>query len=386
MINIQDKSECCGCSACQNICPKECISIISDDEGFNYPQVDTSKCIDCHLCEKVCPVLNINYSVNERTAYACYNNNETIRLQSSSGGIFTLLAERVVSNGGVVFGASFDDKFKVVHTMVNSIEDLSKLRGSKYVQSDINTTYKQAQEYLNQGRQVLFSGTPCQINGLSNYLKKSYDNLLLVDFICHGVPSPLVWRNYVQFKERDYQSKPQKISFRHKNYGWKRYSVSFLFKNKVEYLKDLHEDNYMKGFLTDLYLRPSCYKCKSRGENRASDITLADFWGIQNVLPQLDDDKGTSLVIVNTSKGKDIFFSIQNSIVFQEISLNKAIKYNPSYINSVDENKNREKFFNEYNNKSFDKLIQQYAIKKRPLIRRVLSKGKKIINDLLNTI
>ncbi|MGN1410890.1 MAG: Coenzyme F420 hydrogenase/dehydrogenase, beta subunit C-terminal domain [Oscillospiraceae bacterium] len=383
MINIQEKSKCCGCSACKNICPKDCISMISDNEGFLYPQVDTSKCVDCHLCEKVCPVLNSNHKLDERIAYACYNNDETIRLQSSSGGIFTLLAETIISQDGIVFGASFDKNFNVVHTQVDNIEDLSKLRGSKYVQSDINTTYKQAKDYLNQGRQVLFSGTPCQINGFSNYLKKSYDNLLLVDFICHGVPSPLVWNNYVKDKERDYHATPQKISFRHKNYGWKRFSVSFLFKNDTEYLKDLHEDKFMKGFLSDLYLRPSCYKCESHGENRASDITLADFWGIQNVLPQLDDDKGTSLVVVNTSKGRSIFESLQSKMICQSIELNKAISYNPSYYKSVEPNKNREKFFNELNSTPFDVLINKYGNKKRPLIRRILSKIKKILKKFI---
>lgn len=186
-----------------------------------------------------------------------------------------------------------------MHTKAETIAELSKFRGSKYVQSDINTTYKQAELFLKKGIKVLFSGTPCQINGLLNYLRKEYDNLLLVDFICHGTPSPLIWNNYVKNKEKDFQSTPQKISFRDKNYGWKKFSISFSFKNDTKYLKDLNEDIFMKGFLSDLYLKPSCYTCNAHREHRASDITLADFWGIQNVLPELDDDKGTSLVITN---------------------------------------------------------------------------------------
>lgn len=383
MINIQEKSKCCGCSACKNICPKNCISMVSDKEGFSYPKIDTLKCISCNLCEKVCPIINDSTITDKRTAYACYNNDETIRLQSSSGGIFTLLAEKILSQGGVVFGASFDENFNVVHTKAETIAELSKFRGSKYVQSDINTTYKQAELFLKKGIKVLFSGTPCQINGLSNYLRKEYDNLLLVDFICHGTPSPLIWNNYVKNKEIDFQSRPEKIYFRHKNYGWKRFSLSFSFKNNTEYLKDLHEDTFMKGFLSDLYLRPSCYRCTARGEHRASDITLADFWGIQNVLPELDDDKGTSLVITNTLKGTEIFKSIQDNMIYQTVDLDQAIKYNPSYLKSVTPNKYREKFFNEYNLVPFDVLIQKYGSKKRPLIRRILSKGKKILKTIL---
>lgn len=379
MINIQEKSKCCGCSACKNICPKDCISIISDKEGFLYPKVDTSKCISCNLCENVCPALNSKPTIDKTTAYACYNNDETIRLQSSSGGIFTLLAEKILSQGGVVFGASFDENFNIVHTKAETIAELSKFRGSKYVQSDINTTYKQAELFLKKGIKVLFSGTPCQINGLSNYLRKEYDNLLLVDFICHGTPSPLIWNNYIKNKEIDFQSRPEKIYFRHKNYGWERYSLSFSFKNNTEYLKDLHEDTFMKGFLSDLYLRPSCYRCTARGEYRASDITLADFWGIQNILPELDDDKGTSLVITNTLKGTEIFKSIQDGMIYQTVDLDQAIKYNPSYLKSVKPNKYRDKFFNEYNSIPFDILIQKYGHKKRPLIRRILSKIKRLI-------
>ena len=379
MINIQEKSKCCGCSACKNICSKNCISMVSDNEGFLYPKIDTLKCISCNLCEKVCSILNNSTITDKRTAYACYNSDETIRLQSSSGGIFTLLAEKILSQGGVVFGASFDENFNVVHTKAETIAELSKFRGSKYVQSDINTTYKQAELFLKKGIKVLFSGTPCQINGLSNYLRKEYDNLLLIDFICHGTPSPLIWNNYVKNKEKDFQSTPQKISFRDKNYGWKKFSISFSFKNDTKYLKDLNEDIFMKGFLSDLYLRPSCYTCNARGEHRTSDITLADFWGIQNILPELDDDKGTSLVITNTLKGTEIFKSIQDNMIYQTVDLDQAIKYNPSYLKSVTPNKYREKFFNEYNLVPFDVLIQKYGRKKRPLIRRILSKIKRLI-------
>lgn len=379
MINIQKKSKCCGCSACKNICPKNCISMVSDKEGFSYPKIDTLKCISCNLCEKVCPMLNDSTITDKRTAYACYNNDETIRLQSSSGGIFTLLAEKILSQGGVVFGASFDENFNVVHTKAETIAELSKFRGSKYVQSDINTTYKQAELFLKKGIKVLFSGTPCQINGLSNYLIKEYDNLLLVDCVCHGIPSPLIWNKYITFQKDKFSNDITEFSFRNKQKSWKNYSIFIKLKNNNTYTIPSSNDIFMKGFLSDLYLRPSCYTCNARGEHRVSDITLADFWGIQNILPELDDDKGTSLVITNTLKGTKIFKSIQDNMIYQTVDLDQAIKYNPSYLKSVTPNKYREKFFNEYNLVPFDVLIQKYGRKKRPFIRRILSKIKRLI-------
>lgn len=198
MIFIQDKKECCGCSACASVCPKNCITMSEDSEGFLYPHVDESVCIDCHLCERVCPMINHGKDREPLAVYAAKNSNETIRMQSSSGGIFTLLAERVIDEGGVVFGASFNDRWEVVHDHVETKEELAKFRGSKYVQSKIGDNYRKVKLFLSEGRNVLFSGTPCQISGLKKYLRKDYDNLLAVDFICHGVPSPGVFRTYLQ--------------------------------------------------------------------------------------------------------------------------------------------------------------------------------------------
>ena len=243
MIEIIDKKNCCGCSACAQICPRKCILMQEDDEGFLYPKVDKKSCIDCHLCERVCPVLNQSKPKKPLKVYASINKDENIRLCSSSGGIFTALAEKVIAEGGVVFGARFDDKWEVVHDYVETKEDLSKFRGSKYVQSRIENCYKEAEVFLKAGRIVLFSGTPCQIAGLILFLKKSYNNLLTVDFVCHGVPSPGVWRRYLKeeiarqcdrkntvlprpISEKD--TRVTGISFRDKALGWKKFSFALV--------------------------------------------------------------------------------------------------------------------------------------------------------------
>lgn len=363
MINIINKENCSGCKACYNVCPKSCIDMVIDEEGFWYPKVNEDVCIQCGLCEKVCPEINIYNSekaCDKPTTFAAWNNDEDKREASSSGGIFTSIAEWILSNGGVIFGAGYDDEFNVVHKEVNSIEGLNDLRGSKYVQSNINDTYKKAKQYLNEGKKVLFTGTPCQIAGLYNYLQKKYDNLYTCDIVCHGVPSPEVFEKYKQMLESLNGSTIQRIAFRHKKYGWKLYSVSLLFNNNIEYSKTLKEDPYILGFLRDYYLRPSCYKCTYSKLPRVSDITLGDFWGVGNKYPGLDDDKGTSLLLVNTDKGKIMLEGCKDSIFIQECDLEHAIKGNPCMVKSVNEPELRKKFFEDFNNKDFDYVVKKY--------------------------
>ena len=383
MINITDKRNCSGCYACYNICPQKCISMQSDDEGFWYPVVDTKQCIDCGLCEKVCPIENKKIVENHPLTYACINKNDKIRKQSSSGGVFTILAEKIIAKHGVIFGAGFDGNFSVVHSWTDRMDGLSNFRGSKYVQSRIGDTYKKARNFLKQGKEVLFSGTPCQIAGLRSYLDKDYDNLLCVDIFCHGVPSPLVWEKYCSMTAENRELKA--ISFRDKKDGWKKYSALFEF-NNGEILKEPAKDNkYIQGFLKNIYLRPSCYSCKFKTLNRQSDITLADFWGIQNILPNFDDDKGTSLVMVNTQKGAEIFSSIVDKINYEKVDINQAILYNPSAVKSVDYNPKREKFFKDLSGSAdIIELIEKYTkisfskkfyIKVRALLSRIKRKN-----------
>jgi coenzyme F420-reducing hydrogenase beta subunit len=380
-LEIKEKKDCVGCYACFNICPQSCITMGNDKEGFWYPKVDYDICTECSLCMKVCPIINKVAVPNEPSAYACINNNETIRLESSSGGLFSLIAEQVIEDGGVVFGASFNKEFEVEHSYVELKQELEKLRGSKYVQSRIGKTYEQAKQLLKSGRKVLFTGTPCQIGGLKSYLGKFYSNLLCVDIVCHGVPSPVVWKKYVDYRQEKARSAAQRISFRRKDDGWKRYSVSFLFKNNTEYRETLDKDLYMRAFLKDVCLRPSCYACQFKTIHRQSDITLADFWGIQSMLPDMDDDKGTSLIFVNSKAGLAMIEQIADKMQLKEIDINEAVKYNPVAIKSVASNPNREEFFKELHKLTFDQLVKKYCTDKLSI--RVNRKTKAILRKLL---
>jgi coenzyme F420-reducing hydrogenase beta subunit len=388
-IKIKTKKDCVGCYACANICPENCILMLSDEEGFWYPEVDYSKCFKCAKCINVCPIINYKTIKNETikddpVAYACMNKNESIRLESSSGGLFTVIAERVIKNEGVVFGAGFNKNFEVVHSYVESKEELEKFRGSKYVQSKIGDTYKQARDILEKGRNVLFTGTPCQIGGLQAFLKKSYENLLCVDIICHGVPSPVLWKKYIKYREEKAGSSTQRIAFRRKDEGWKRFSVSFLFKNNTEYRKTHDKDLYMRAFLKDVCLRPSCYGCRFKTLYRQSDITLADFWGIQNIFPEMDDDKGISLIFVNSTAGRVMFEQIKDKILCKEVNINEAVKYNSAAIKSVEYNPKRKNFFNEINDEPFDRLVKKYCTDK--LTVRVKRRAKSVIRAVLEKI
>lgn len=382
MIEIKAKEDCCGCYACYNICPKECITMESDNEGFWYPNIDKNKCINCNLCEKVCPIINKpNSSLYEKKSYAVFNKNEKIRLESSSGGIFSLLAEYVINNHGSVYGAVFDEDFNVKHIKINSLQDIELLRGSKYVQSRINDIFKSIKFDLKNNKIVLFTGTPCQVAGLQSFLQKKYNNLILMDIVCHGVPSPLVWQQYIDELKQNYKQDIKSIYFRDKSTGWKTYSIKFLF-DKDEYKNFGFKDIYMKGFLNDIYLRPSCYNCNFKGIERISDITVADFWGIENILPKIDDDKGTSLIVIHSEKGKQLFDELSETMIFNEVDLNEAIKYNPSMISSVKYNEKRKDFFLELNSgKELINLIKEYT--KVSFERRVKNKIKLIVKRLI---
>ena len=384
MININKKEECCGCYACSNICPKNCIKMNCDNEGFEYPQIDEKKCINCNLCEKVCPVKN-NIKSNEEVkinAYACVNNDEEVRINSSSGGIFPLLCKNVIDKGGVVFGAAFDNKFNVRHTFAETIDECNKFRGSKYVQSKIEESYKLAKKFLDNGKIVLFSGTQCQIKGLNLYLRKEYKNLITVDVICHGVPSPRVFKLYIENLIKKYRSDIQDISFRDKRKGWKEFSYVATFKDGQSYSKIFKEDIYIKGFLQNLYLRPSCYECRAKNFTSGSDISLADYWGVENIHNDLDDDKGVSLVLINSCKGEEVFNQLSENIILKKTDLEYSIKRNPCIVKSVSNNPNREKFFRDINTnnieRSINKCINNTIIQRAKL--NIIRNIKKVIN------
>lgn len=355
MIEIVDKSKCCGCEACRSICPKKCISMQADKEGFLYPKVDLSQCVGCKLCEKVCPVLNPKYSKREPLVYAGINNDINIRLQSSSGGIFTLIAEQVIQKKGVVFGACFDEQWNVVHDYTETKEGLARFRGSKYVQSYIGDSFLQAKRFLDEGRFVLFSGTPCQIAGLKNFLRKPYQNLLTVDLVCHGVPSQKVWQKHLyelvsdayNIKKRNlsffFADKINSISFRSKENGWKNFSMSIFYKNENKRVIPFYNDTYMNVFLLNLSLRPCCYTCPTKLHYIQSDISLADFWGVDRLSSEIDDDKGCGLVLVNNEHVISLLKSLDCQLYEQR--LNDVVKYNMNIHYSVKKPINRKFFY-----------------------------------------
>ena len=343
MIHIKNKTECCGCGACAQRCPRQCIQMQSDKEGFAYPVIDTKQCSDCGLCNKVCPVINQQPTQQPVATYAATNCNQAVREESSSGGIFTQLAVETINNSGVVFGAAFNEKWQVVHTYTGEESGIKQFRGSKYVQSRIGDSYSVAERFLKEGKEVLFSGTPCQIAGLKRFLRKEYKNLKTVDFVCHGVPSPLVWEKYLDevCRANDIATISD-IQFRNKTEGWKKFSLQITYTGndgkEKKFREPLNENLYMKCFLGDLCLRPSCYSCPARSGKSGSDITIADLWGAQTICPEIDDDRGLSLVLVRKECALPPFKKT-------EIPYSEALKYNPSIERDVREPKRRRKFF-----------------------------------------
>lgn len=359
----QENLICCGCTACYAICPKGAITMQEDSEGFKYPAIDKSKCIDCGLCSKVCLLdKNSDKVITSIESFACTAKDENFAVQSSSGGVFPLLTNMFAEQQAVIYGAAFDNNWKVKHIRVNDIDELKKLYTSKYVQSDMGDSFKQVKHDLDIGKEVLFAGTPCQVAGLKSYLSKEYNNLTTVDFICHGVPSPLVWQRYIIAMEKKLNNKITEISFRDKKDGWKNYYFKLSTANGDVFYEKHGENIYMKGFLKDLYLRPSCYDCKFKTLHRASDITLADFWGIEKTIPEINVEKGVSLCWASSEKGDTILDKALKQTIYEQVDLNEAIKHNPSAITSVKRHKNRNKFFEDISKSDIDiiSLIEKY--------------------------
>ena len=356
MLPIKD---CTGCSACAHVCPKGCISMIANEHGFLYPQINNDICVKCGACKKNCPVLNktATEKTEEIISYAAKTTDETIRKYSSSGGIFSAIAKKVLENNGVVYGAAFDDKFVVKHISVSSLDDLDLLRRSKYVQSDLNNSFVSVKNNLTDGKTVLFTGTPCQIEGLLAYLKKPYDNLITMDFVCHGVPSPKVWEYYKTILQKQYKSAINDVNFRDKTLGWKNYSLRIEFENSNVYCNSFRNDPYMNAFLANMDLRESCYTCKFKSVNHKSDITVADYWGIDRIMPETDDDKGISLVIINTAKGVSLHTEIERNLTLIKTDVERTFQYNPCIIKPVKKHNFSEYFLNNYNKGNFSKTV-----------------------------
>lgn len=366
MIEIKRKEDCVGCNACVQRCPEQCISMHEDEHGFLYPQVDKDKCINCTLCEKVCPVINRNEARVPIQCLAAKGDDNELVNNSSSAGIFTLLAQRTIKNNGVVFGAAFNSVWGVEHTYTETMEGLSKFQGSKYVQSIIGNSFIEAERFLKSGREVLFSGTPCHIAGLKRFLNKVYENLICVELICHGIPSPLIWRSYLQSVVGKYDqtdslsiqdaSKIKHIKFRDKKISWRKFCFSIIGNDNKTILSQKHYYNlYLKAYLRNFNLRYSCYNCPARKGRSGADIMLGDFWSVARLYPDFYSPAGVSLILAYSGKGEAIMHDINAETI--------VIKYEEALNNinielDVKKPAERDTFFNDFNQFGISALKQ----------------------------
>lgn len=369
MIQITDKIDCCGCNACGDICGKKAITFETDNEGFWYPKVDMEKCVDCGLCEKVCPILNKANHIErykEPKVFAAYTKDETIRLDSTSGGIHSMLAQKMYEKNAYIGGAVYNEDHTVSQIVDGNPARLPEIRSSKYLQSNSEGVYRQIRGLLGKGENVFFCGCPCQIHALYNYLGKEYENLVTCDFICRGVNSPKVFLKYIDMLERQFGSKATKIKFKAKKWGWHNFSLRVNFENGKEYCKDRWHDLFFIGYLqVGNFSRPSCYECQFKGFPQKADITLADFWGIEKIDPSMDQDKGTSLVMINSEKGQHLFDSIKDRIHWKEFTILDAKQGNPAMEGSLKSIPiNREAFFVDLDKMNFESVAAKYFPKR----------------------
>ena len=365
MKEIIEKSKCCGCNACGDVCPKGAITFQTDKEGFWYPEINQSLCIDCGLCQKTCPVLTKADNViryDEPVVYAAYTKDEAVRIDSTSGGIHSMLAMAMYEQNAYIGGAVYNEDHTVRHIVSPDRLLLPEIRSSKYLQSSMEGAYKEVRDLLRAGEKVFFCGAPCQIQGLYKFLRKEYDNLTTCDFICRGVNSPKVFLKYMDMLEKQYGSKATQIKFKNKKWGWHNFSLRINFENGQEYCKDRWHDLFFIGYLqSGNFARPSCYQCTFKGFPQKADITLADFWGIEKVDPSMDQDKGTSLVMVNSDKGQALFDRIKDKIEWKQFTMRDAEAGNPALNSSLESAKpNRDAFFEALDKLPFDKVAEKF--------------------------
>lgn len=398
MINIIDKAFCNGCNTCTVSCPVDkCITINMDNEGFFYPKVDMETCINCDKCEKVCPYVPeltmkkeepIRYE--KPLVYASYSKNHEVRVDSTSGGIFSELAFKMFDQDGYVGGAVYNEDNSVSHILTNDRNKLDEIRSSKYIFSLTDELFPEVKRQLKSGNKVLVCGAPCQISGLYTFLKKDYENLITCDFICKSVNSTKVFQKYIEWLESKYQSKVKKIKAKDKTTGWHKFGMKVDFENGKSYIADRYNDPFFVGYLqTELFTMEACFTCEFRGFPRKADITLADFWGIENVDKSMDQDLGTSLIFVNSEKGKEYYESLGNTIVSKEFTLKDAEPGNPAMYDTpriVDEEM-RKLFYKDLDKYSFDIIAKKYF--PMPTLKRKISnklrrvkKGLSLLNKI----
>lgn len=386
MISVFDRKEnCCGCTACESICPTKAIKMIPDKEGFLYPQVNQELCISCECCRKVCPFqnkININDKLVEPLIYAVKQKDFNTRMQSTSGGVYTAISNYTLDKSGSVFGVKFDEDFKVVHSKAMDKNERDRFRGSKYIQSNLKDIFIQIQNELKFDKSVFFTGTGCQVAGLRKFLmdtNTNIDELITNDIICHGTPSPLLWDDYLKFIQK--KNKLKSYTFRNKEKGWHGYNVKAEYKNGKYRINSTDLNVYVSLFSSNLILRPSCYNCKFANLNRTSDIMIGDFWGIEKTMPEIDDDKGISLVLVNTVKGKEVFDSVKSSIDTWKSNTKDCLQ--PNLIEPTKKPPKRELFWQDYYDNGFKFIIKKYAGYN---IKSILKKNIKFILKRLDSV
>lgn len=366
MIQILDKKDCCGCNACGDICPKDAITFKTDIEGFWYPEVNKEKCIDCGLCDKICPELNIaelkkNDFDKPAKTIAAIHKNIRIRWDSTSGGAFSALAETVYEQGGYVSGAIYNEDFSVRNYVSNKPEDLEKLRSSKYLQSNATGLYKEIKQLLQKGEKVLACGTPCQMTALKSYLRKDYENLIIVDFICRGVNSPKVYRKYLDSLEKKFNGKVVYVKAKNKELGWRNLTRKVVFNNGRSYYGIRIQDDFRRGYHTNVFCRPSCYSCKYKDFPRIADITIADYWGIEKVDKNLDNNVGTSMILLNSKKGISFFEEVEEKLEWIETKFESILPGNPALTKSIGiAHIDRKSFFQDLDTNDFDFVVKKY--------------------------
>ncbi|MDR7813050.1 Coenzyme F420 hydrogenase/dehydrogenase, beta subunit C-terminal domain [Lacrimispora sp.] len=363
MIEIKNKSDCCGCAACAGICPKNNIEMREDSEGFRYPQIIAENCVNCGLCERVCPILNSKDGIIfEQEGYIVQNKEQKILRESTAGGAFTAIANYALRKNGVVFGAELSVDLEVRHVYIETEAELSRFRNSKYVQSFVGgDIYRQAKTFLDQERTVCFSGTPCQIEGLKNYLGKDYLNLITVDVVCRAVPSPLIFRKYIGYQEHKLADKIKSMRFRDKHYGYKYSTMSVIFdRNQDNYHKGVESDPWLRAFFSNICDRPSCHSCHFRKSYRNSDFTIWDCFHVGRFSKELDNDKGATRMLVHTVNGKEIFKSVCSDFLYTKVEPEIIIAGVVEMKESVKPNEKREEFFLDAGWMSDTQLFEKY--------------------------
>ena len=365
MIQITDKSKCCGCNACGDVCPKDAITFKTDIEGFWYPEVNMERCIDCGLCEKVCPELHINELKKNDYEYpvtvAAVNRNMRVRWDSTSGGAFSALADVMYAQGGYVSGAVYNEDFSVSNFISDNPADLAKLRSSKYLQSNAEGLYKNIRDLLRKGEKVLACGTPCQMAALRSFLRKDYDNLIVVDFICRGVNSPKVYRKYLDSLERKFGGRVVYVKAKNKELGWRNLTRKVVFDNGKVYYGVRMDDDFRRGYHTNVFCRPSCYVCQYKGFPRMADITIADYWGIEKVDKNLDNNIGTSMILLNSKKGEAYFDLVKDKLEWEYTKFESILPGNIALRKPIEPAKiNRKLFFEDLDKGTFDDVVRKY--------------------------